>query len=195
MPMANGTQTHEKKIQFKARKVATVVQPDAPEGAWEAVIPKGKCKPFVTAPEKGSDPGILIPFKLVKAEDEKNESFQGGVINQRATFYDATDAERRQAANINLQWMRAFIEALDLDFDKVYPAELKSEEDFLPLIKAIEGQTVKIWTVHRKSQAASGEERVYVDIRFREPGAGLVTRSADDSDDTERPGKRRSRGR
>jgi hypothetical protein len=196
MTMANGTQ-QEKKIQFKARKTATQFQPDAPEGEWEAIIPKGKCKVTVTALEKGGDPVLTIPFKLDKAEDEKNVSFQGSIINQRCTFYAADDGDHRTASNINLQWMREFIDHCELDFDKVYPAEVKSEDDFLPLIRAIEGKQLTIWTTHRKASAGSGEARVYVDIRFSKPGAGLVTRAAndDDEEEDERPGKRKTRGR
>ena len=185
--MANGTA--QAKIQFKPRKTVTEIQPDAPEGEWEALIPKGRCKIFVTAPEKGADPGINIEFKLEKAEDEKNETFQGSTVNNRCTFYDQTDSARRKAANMQLQWMRGLCEALDIDFGEIYPEELNDADDLVPLVNAIEGKRLKIWTVHRKSTAASGEEMLNVDIRFKKPGAGLVTKTGED-DDEERPGKK-----
>jgi hypothetical protein len=185
--MANGAQAQ--KIQFKPRKTVTEIQPDAPEGEWEVTIPKGRSKIFATAPEKGGDPGINWEFKLLKAEDEKNESFQGSTINQRTTFYDQSDSARRKAANMQLQWMRGLCEACDVDFSEVYPESLESSDDLSPLIDALEGKSLTIWTVHRKSTTASGEEMLNVDIRFKKPGAGLVSKTEDD-DDNDRPGKK-----
>jgi hypothetical protein len=89
---------------------------------------------------------------------------------------------------MQLQWMRGLCEALDIDFGDVYPEELDSIDDLTPLIEAIEGKSVTIWTVHRKSVMASGEEMVNVDIRFKAPGTGLVTKG-DTEDDDERRGK------
>lgn len=187
--MANGTQTTSgSKIQFKPRKLATEIQPDAPEGGWEATIPKGKSKIFQTAADKGGDPGVSIAFKLEKANEEANEPFQGSIVNQRVTFYDQADPDRRKAANMNLQFMRNMCEAMDIEFDEVYPANLTSPDDLAPFLNAIEGQKVDIWTVHRNSVMGNGESVINVDIRFKKPGAGLVSKDADEDD--ERPGKK-----
>jgi hypothetical protein len=127
---------------------------------------------FVTAPEKGGDPGVTWEFKLEKAEDKKNEHFQGSTITQRSTFYDEADSNRRKAANMQLTWLRSLCEACDVEFSEVYPAELTSSDDLTALIDAIEGKRITIWTVHRKSQTTSGEDMVNVDIRFKKPGRG-----------------------
>jgi hypothetical protein len=195
MVMSNG---QTQRIQFKARKTATEVRPDAPEGGWNALIQKGKTKVTVTAPDKGGDPVLIVSFQLLEAHDEKNESFNKSVITQRVTFYDVNDAERRKAANMNLQWVRGLCEKLDIDFSKVYPAELNDESDLEPLINAIEGQRLELWTVHRKSVSQSGEEMINVDIRFKKPGSGLATAKKDDEDEeSERPAAKRGarRGR
>jgi len=191
--MANGTQTQGggSKIQFKPRKLATEIQPDAPEGGWEAIIPKGKSKIFQTAADKGGDPGISIAFKLDKAMEEANENFQGSIVNGRVTFYDQSDADRRKAANMNLQFMKNMCEAMDIEFDEVYPANLNSPDDLAPFLNAIEGQKVDIWTVHRESTMGNGEKVINVDIRFKKPGAGLVSKTDDDDADNERPGKKK----
>jgi hypothetical protein len=191
MVMANGQTA---RVQFKPRKTVTEIQPDAPEGEWGALIPKGRTKITTTAPEKGGDPVINWEFKLEKAEDEKNEHFQGQVITTRSTFYDASDSNRRKAANMQLTWLRSLCEACDVEFSEVYPEELSSPDDLTPPIDAIEGKRITIWTVHRKSQSASGEDMVNVDIRFKKPGAGLVTKTdADDDDDKKKPAKKGGR--
>lgn len=187
MTMANGAAAQ--KIQFKPRKTVTEIQPDAPEGQWDVLIPKGRSKISATAPEKGGDPVITWEFKLEKADDEKNESFQGSTINQRSTFYDQADSARRKAANMQLTWIRGLCEACEVEFSEVYPEELNDADDLTPLVDALEGKRLTIWTVHRKSTTASGEEMLNVDIRFKKPGAGLVSKTADD-DNEDRPGNK-----
>lgn len=186
MAMANGTQ---QRLTLKPRKTVTTIQPDAPEGKWEALIPKGKCKIVQTAAEKGGDPGVMLVFKLQEADDEKNRSFQNSELFQRVYFYGADDADHRRAANMNLQFMRGLCEATDLDFADIYPTEISEDgHELQELIEALEGKSVTIWTVHRKSKAGNGEEMINVDIRFKEPGAGLVSND-NAGDEEERPGK------
>jgi hypothetical protein len=188
MVMANGTQTQEKKLQFKPRKSSTEIQPDAPEGEWESLIPKGKCKVLVT--QKG-DPRLIIPFKLEKAEDEKNEPFQGSEVSMSIIIFDDADPEKRRGANMMKGRLRALCEAADLDFGEVYPTEVNDASDFDPLFRALEGKRLTVWTVHTKRTAESGEEVTDTEVRFKKPGAGLVTKGASDDDD-ERPGKKAS---
>ena len=52
-------------------------------------------------------------------------------------------------------------------------------EGKLAEFKAIEGKDLTVWTVHNKRQNDSGEEIVDTEVRFKEPGSGLVTKGAD----------------
>jgi hypothetical protein len=188
---SNSATTSEKKIQFKPRKTSTEVQPDAPEGEWEALIPKGKCKVLVT---QNGDPRLIIPHKLIKAEDEKNASHQGSEVNQAIIIFDDEDPEKRRGANMMKLRLRALCEAADVDFGQVYPSEVTEAADFDPLFGALEGKKVTCWTVHTKRTAQSGEEVTDTEIRYKKPGAGLVNR--DDSEDSdERPGKKKAAGK
>lgn len=186
MSMANGTQ--ESKLNFKPRKISHEQRPDAPEGKWEASIPKGKSKPVTTAPEKGGDPGMLLSIKLDKADDEKNESFQGAIIPLRIYFYDQSDPDKRRGANANLRTATELSEALELELSEIYPDEIKSEQDLWDIIEKLEGKHFDVWTVHRKSTMPNGDATINVDLRFKEPGAGLQTRKIDeDEEEEERP--------
>lgn len=186
MSMSNGTQ--QSKLQFKKRSLVHEQQPDLPEGEWEVLIPTGKCKPAQTSPEKGGDPGLMIPLKVEKAADDEHASFQGSYVNLRLYYYDASDPEKRKQANMNLRTATALAEACDLDLKDVYPDEISDENDLWDIIKKIEGKRFTVWTTHRKAEF-NGESVINVDIRFRKPGSGLATKPADDDDD-ERPGKK-----
>lgn len=186
--MANGQTTTEKKIQFKPRKTSTEIQPDAPEGEWEAMIPKGKCKVLVT---QNGDPRLIIPHKLLKAEDEKNVSHQGAEVNQSVIIFDDEDPEKRRGANMMKGRLRALCEAVDVEFADVYPDEVSDASDFDKLFAALEGKKLTIWTVHTKRQAQSGEEVTDTEIRYKKPGAGLVTKGAGGDEDDDRPGKKK----
>lgn len=184
MNMANGTQTTGGKIQFKPRKTSTEIVPDAPEGEWEFLIPKGKCKVVVT--QKG-DPRLIIPHKLEKAAEEKNETFNGSEVTQAVIVFDDEDNEKRRGANMMKGRLRALCEAVDVDFGETYPTEVEKVEDFDPLFRALEGKRGTCWTVHTTRTAESGELITDTEIRYKKPGAGLVTKGADDDDD--KPGK------
>lgn len=194
MTMANGTQNTESKLVFKPRKLSHEQRPDAPEGKWEGIIPKGKSKAVQTAAEKGGDPGILIMIKLEKADDEKNESFQGSLIPLRIYYYDQSNPDKRRGANANLRSAMDLAEACDLELSDVYPDEIGSEADLYEVIEKLEGKRFDVWTVHRTGQMPNGDKTVNVDVRFKEPGAGLQTRSADaeEEEEEERPRARAS---
>lgn len=181
----NGTQ--EAKLQFKPRKTSSETRPDAPEGEWEAMIPKGKCKVLKT---QAGDPRLIIPFKLVKAADEKNESFNGSEVSLSVIIFDDEDSTRIKAANMMKGRLRAACEWADADFAEVYPTEVSSGEDFAPLFQALEGHKGTVWTVHTTRQAESGETITDTEVRFKKPGAGLVTKGADDDDNEDRPGRK-----
>lgn len=187
--MANGTATQDKKLQFRPRTSSPELKPDAPEGGWDALIPRGKCK--VTVTQKG-DPRLIIPFQLEKAHEEKNEKFQKSEVQFTAIVFDDEDPERRRGANMMKGRLRALCEACEVDFAEVYPTTIESAEDFDKLFSAIEGKKLPIWTVHTKREVESGEMVTDTEIRFRKPGSGLVTKEVD-GDDEERPGKHKAR--
>ena len=181
----------EKVLAFKPRKTSTEIVPDAPEGEWESRIPKGKCKMTVT--QKG-DPRLIIPFKLEKADDEKNEPFQGSEVSMSIIVFDEEDNEKRRGANMMKGRLRALCEAVEVDWEELYPTEVSKAEDFDPLFRALEGKTLTIWTVHTTRTNDSGETITDTEVRFKKPGAGLVNR--DDSEDSdERPGKKKAAGK
>lgn len=189
MSMANGNTTQDKRMAFKPRKSTTDNHPDAPEGKWEFVIPKGKCKVKVT--QKG-DPQLIIPHKLVEADDPKNESHQGSEVAQRVIFFDEADPERLKASNMSKDRLRALCKAVDVEFADVYPTEIENEHSFDNLIRALEGKGGTCWTVHTTRPMGDSNEMITdTEIRYREPGAGLVTKGAD-SDDDDRPGARKA---
>ena len=176
----------EKVLAFKPRKTSTEIVPDAPEGEWESRIPKGKCKMTVT--QKG-DPRLIIPFKLEKADDEKNEPFQGSEVSMSIIVFDEEDNEKRRGANMMKGRLRALCEAVEVDWEELYPTEVSKAEDFDPLFRALEGKTLTIWTVHTTRTNDSGETITDTEVRFKKPGAGLVTKGAV-SDDDEKPSKK-----
>ena len=178
----------DKKLQFKPRKSSTENIPDAPEGEWEALIPKGKCKVTVT---QKLDPRLIIPFKLEKAEDEKNETFLGSEVSMSVIIFDDSDNEKRRGANMMKDRLRNLCNACDVDFGDVYPTDIESEEDFKPLFSALEGKRLTIWTIHTTRQNDSGETITDTEIRFKKPGSGLVTKGAD-ADDDDKPGKKKA---
>ena len=182
--MANSASTQnskDKKRSWKPRKTSTEIKPDAPDDEWEDPIPKGKCKVLVT--QKG-DPRLVIPFKLVTANDEKNESHQGSEVSVSIIIFDDEDPEKRRGANMMKTRLRNLCNALDVDFGEVYPTEVNSEEDFDPLFAAIEGQKLTVWTVNSKRiNESTGEEQTDTDVRFSKPGSGLATKGKDDEDE------------
>lgn len=178
MTMSNGTQ--DQKLQFKPRKIAKVQQPDAPEGEWGARIPKGKCKMLIT---RAGDPRLIIPFKLEKAEDEANEKYQGAEVQLSIIVFDVEDATKRKGSNMMVGRLRALCETVDVEFDEVYPDEVTDKSDFDKLFTALEGKTLTIWTVHTTRKVESGETITDTEIRFKKPGAGLVTKGADKDED------------
>lgn len=190
MTMANGTATAEKKLQFKPRKTSTEQLPDAPEGEWEALIPRGGCKVVKT---QNDDPRVLIPLKLEKAADEANESFQGSVVQLSAIIFDDDDAEKRRAANMSKSRLRALCEACDVDFGEVYPTEVSSADDFKPLFDAVEGKRLTIWTKHNTYKNKANEMVTDTEVRFRAPGSGtLESKDADENDD-DRPSRTKTK--
>jgi hypothetical protein len=185
MSMSNGAQAQ--KLVVKPRKIAQEIRPDLPQGKWEALIPKGRCK--AENSPKG-DPRVVLMFKAVTADDPENATFQGTEVKQYLTFYDVSDPERRGASNMQLQFATGLAEACGLELSDVYPDEIRSADDLLSIIEKLEGKRFDMWTVHRENVMPNGDKRTNIDIRFKEPGSGLAT-STVESDDEDRPGAKK----
>lgn len=187
--------TQEAKIAFKPRTLAHEQRPDAPEGKWEMSIPKGKSRIVQTAAEKGGDPGLLIMVRLDKADDEKNESFQGSLLPIRLYFYDQENPEKRKGANMMLRNAMDLAEACELELKDVYPDEIRDVGDLQDILDKLEGKRFDGWTTHRRGSMPNGDPTLNVDIRFKEPGTGLQTSRADaDEEEEEKPARRNGNG-
>ena len=187
---SNGMATQESRIKFKPRTTTHEIQPDAPEGEWQARILKGKSKALVT--QKG-DPRLIMQLKLEKAEDEKNEKFQGAEVSFSVIFFDDDDPERKRACNLMKGRLRGLCEAVDVEYADVYPTDIRDDHPdkvfgFRKLFDALEGKTLHLWTRHNRRAQESGEEVVDTEIAFRAPGAGLVTKAVEGGDE-DRPGR------
>jgi hypothetical protein len=189
--MNNGTTT-ERRLSWKPRTSSKEIVPDAPEGEWEASIPKGKIK--VTSTQK-QDPRLLIPFRLDKAADKANESYQGATVPLSIIFFDEEDPERIKAANMMKVRLRAACEALGVDYDEVYPETIETEEDFNAIKDAFEGKSATIWTVHTSRKTENGETIVDTDIRFSKPGRASARHEDEEDEPRKGKGGKTSKGR
>jgi hypothetical protein len=185
---SNGTQTSSGggKLKFKPTKGSGAPLPTVPTGKWiDSTMPRGRFKVQATKEKPGgggNQPMLLIPIKLGKADDDANESYQGAEEVMRVIFYSDDDGANAKASNINRQRLRALCEAVDVDYDEVYPASIESEDDLHDLISKLEGKRIpELWTRTRESEMPSGEKTVNVDFYFTEARGGLA--KADDGED------------
>jgi hypothetical protein len=193
--MANGTQTASSskgKLHFKPTESTANVRPNIPAGKWiDSTMPRGQFKVTAT---KSEEPMLNIPIKLGRADDDANVSYQGATEILRIVFYSDEAGDKTRAANMSKLRLRALCEAVDVDYDAVYPASIKSEDDLGDLVRALEGKKIpELWTTHRTSTMPSGEETTNVDIGFREPGAGAIRRE-DAEEEDERPARGKGKG-
>ena len=186
---SNGTQTSGGggKLKFKPTKGAGAPLPTIPTGKWnDSVMPRGRFKVQATKEKPGgggNHPMLLIPIKLGTADDDANESYQGAEEVMRVIFYSDDDGANAKASNINRSRLRALCEAVDVDYDEVYPNEINSEDDLDELIHSLEGKKIpELWTRVREGQMPSGEVTMNVDFYFKEAGSGLAKADADDDD-------------
>ncbi len=157
----------EPRLVFKRRRTVRNIGPDAPEGGWGAIIPKGSGKII----DRNGDPGINFEVQLITAHEKANVSSQNNSLRQRITFYDpVAEPQRKGAANQQFRFVKALCIALDADFERVYPKEIASSDDLLPLVTAIENKPFTMWTTHRLTEY-NGEAMINVDIRFTKPDA------------------------
>jgi len=191
MTMANGTstQSQDKKLNIRPTRISKEIRPDAPEGEWKFSIPRNKGK---IRPTRNGDPMLIVPFRLDKAEDEKNESFQGTEVSTMVVFFSEEDASKRRAANMSLLRLRSLCEAVEIDFDEV-PDEI-TEKSLKTFLELLEGKRGTCWTKHTtRKDEQSGEDVTNVDVLFKDPNkSGLSTRSADKDEEEEDETPRRA---
>jgi hypothetical protein len=192
MTMANGTSTQQdKKLNIRPTRISKELRPDAPEGEWKFSIPRSKSKIRST---RNGDPMLVVAIKLDKAEDEKNESFQGSEVSTMIVFFPGDDASKRRAANMTLLRLRSLCDAIEVDFDEV-PDEI-TERSLGEFLSTIEGKRGTCWTKHSmREDPQSGEQMTNVDVLFKDPNkSGLRTSAAgaDDEDEDETPRAKKS---
>lgn len=198
MSMANGTAQQSSsskggKLHFKHVKSTPDTRPTIPADKWhDSTMPRGRFKVTET---KNQDPMLTIPIKLGRPENDEHESYTGAEENLRVIFYGDDAGDKTRLANMNKLSLRALCEAVEVDYDEVYPASIETEDDFEPLISALEGKKIpELWTTHRVGKMQSGEEIINIDIRFKEPGSGFAKRD-EEEEVAAKPAKKSSKRR
>lgn len=157
------------------------VRPDAPEGEWEATIVRGKSKvaPVQSGNNQG-DPMLSIQVRLDSAADEANEHAQGTILTKRIMFPDDSNPKTKVfVSRRSKQDYNDLCRATGTDPD-IRPVEMEDpEEDLKPLIEAVEGKSITMWTSHRKKPDGS----ISVEVNFRAPGSFNTPAGGRDSDE------------
>ena len=134
-----GKRMDYKQVEFDVTKIA----PDAPAGEWEATIPRGECK--VQPTKEDHYPMLIVPIRLDKTEEEGDEFEKalGAKLSVMIVFFGN---EKARAARMSKLRLRQLCETADIDLDLI-PKSLKDpENDLEPLIRALEGKKIKVWT-------------------------------------------------
>jgi hypothetical protein len=200
---ANSAQTSSGgggKLKFKPTKGSSAQLPTIPSGKWiDSLMPRGRFKVQATKEKPGgggNNPMLLIPIKLGKADDDANESYQGAEEVMRVIFYSDDDGANAKASNINRQRLRSLCEAVEVDYDEVYPTSIEDESDLHDLISHLEGKKIpELWTRTRESEMPSGEKTVNVDFYFTEARGGLAKADEDEDETPTRGSKAKGKKR
>lgn len=180
------TSSNGKKLQYKPTKGGGKIRPSLPAGHWvDSVITRDKFTPGQT---KAGDPMLSFPIKMGKPGDdapEENASFQGAEHRFNIIIY-ADDDKRTGAVNFGRRNFRSICEAVGADYDEIYPANMKSSDDWEPIIEALAGKTIEnLWTTVTEKLMDSGEKVLNVDLRFSEPRA--VSGGGGEEEEEEKP--------
>ena len=177
--------TQGKKMDYKQVDFdVTVIEPDAPAGEWEATIPRGKCK--VQPTKEDHYPMLIVPIRLDKTEDddEVHEKALGAELSVMIVFFGN---EKARAARMSKLRLRQLCEAADVDLDVIPKALKDPENDLEPLIRAIEGKKIKVWT---KLTTRKDTGETVTDVLLANPKAALTTKGDDDEgDDDDAPAR------
>ena len=155
------------------------IEPDAPEGEWKMMIPRGKCK--VQPTREDHFPMVIIPVRL-EATEENGEDFEKALGTELSVFA-VFGGKTPQGVRMNKVRVRQICEALDVDLD-VIPKKITDGDDLQPFIRAIEGKKFTGWTVI-KTRTDTGEDNT--EVRFLNP-KGVLKRAGDDDEDEEEGG-------
>jgi hypothetical protein len=188
--MANTQQTNQKKLEYKKVKFnVDEIAPDAPAGEWEASIPRGKCK--VQPTKEDHYPMLIVPIRLDKTDetDEAYEKALGAELSSMIVFFGD---EKARAARMSKLRLRQLCEAADVDLDVIPKVIEDPENDLEPLIRALEGKKLTVWTV-LTTRKDTGE--VVTDVRFQNPNKALASTTDDDDDDDDDEDDKPARGK
>jgi len=177
------TQEKTKKMEYKRVSFdVNEIAPDAPAGEWGASIPRGKCK--VQPTKEDRYPMLIVPIRLDSTEEE-DEVFQKALGTELSSMIVFFGDEKARAARLSKLRLRQLCEACDVDLDAV-PKDLDDpENDLEPLIRALEGKKLTVWTM-LQTRKDTGE--VTTEVRFQNPAKPLATaKDADDDDDDDAP--------
>ena len=185
--MAAVTQGNQKKLEYKKVKFnVDEIAPDAPAGEWEASIPRGKCK--VQPTKEDHYPMLIVPIRLDKTE-ETDEVFEKALGAELSTMIVFFGDEKARAARMSKLRLRQLCEAADVDLDVVPKVIEDPENDLEPLIRALEGKKLTVWTV-LTTRKDTGE--VVTDVRFQNPSKALVSKDDEDEDEDDEPKSERA---
>lgn len=152
------------------------IEPDAPEGEWKMMIPRGKCK--VQPTKDGGFPMVVIPVRLDATEEEGDEFEKA--LGTELTVFAVFGSKKPRGVKMNKLRIRQICEALDVDLD-VIPKKINDGDDLQKFIRAIEGKKFTGWTVIQVRKD-TGEENT--EVRFVNP-KGVLKGVSDDDEDAE----------
>ena len=186
-----------KKLTYKPTKGSGDLRPGLPAGQWidSEIAPAAKFTPGQT---KAGDPMLTFPIKMGKPHEDspdENSSFKGAEHTFRIIIY-SDDDKRTGAVNFARRNFRALCEAVGADYDEVYPKQMKTSDDWEPVIDALAGKTIEnLWSTVNERQMDSGEKVLNVDLRFTAPPeASGSSGSSDDEDEAPARGKAAKKG-
>lgn len=176
------TQEKTKKMEYKRVSFdVNEIAPDAPAGEWGASIPRGKCK--VQPTKEDRYPMLIVPIRLDSSEEE-GEEFQKALGAELSSMIVFFGDEKARAARLSKLRLRQLCEAVDVDLDLV-PKDLDDpENDLDPLIRALEGKKLTVWTM-LQTRKDTGE--VTTEVRFQNPAKPLAAAKDEDDDDDDAP--------
>jgi hypothetical protein len=190
--MPQTSTSNGKKLTYKPTKGSGDLRPGLPAGQWidSEIAPASKFTPGQT---KAGDPMLTFPIKMGKPHEDspdENTSFKGAEHQFRIIIY-SDDDKRTGAVNFARRNFRALCEAIGVDYDEVYPKQMKSSDDWEPVIDALSGKTIEnLWSTVNERQMDSGEKVLNVDLRFTAPPESSGSSGgSDDEEETPARGK------
>jgi hypothetical protein len=155
-------------VEFDASKL----DPEAPTGKWTA-----SCKVKTHVSQEHKKPMLIVEWKLEGTEESDHETFLGKKVTDFVGF-PATGSKGANFAKIHL---RQLCEAIEFPLENVPSGTLSSWDDLDPLVEALDGREITIWTTTKEEE--SGESRTRVS--YVEPRGFAAAMSSDDDEEEE----------